>query len=300
MLEDEPRTRPEVVDRSTFDEHLEVLRAREKAHTREGDATPTATTSRLSTTPSPPHDRSHTELRPSPRQPVMAARHVAFLRALNVGGHTVKMDRLKAVCTEAGLAGVETFIASGNVLFEPDRRKPATVEALLEAALRDALGYEVDAFVRTAAELAALVGANPYAGIELVGKGCIAVGFLKAPPPAATVEAVRAESTPVDTLDVVGRELWWCAREGQGRPSIDDRAWRRMQLPPMTVRNLTTVAKLAAKAAWEAAAPASPLTARRRRCRPGSPRSGLSPRPCLLPGPWRAPAPSPRAWGSAT
>lgn len=176
-------------------------------------------------------------------------RNVAFFRALNVGGHTVKMDRLKAICTDAGLVGVETFIASGNVLFEADRRKPATIEALLEGALREALGYEVETFVRTAADLAALVAANPYAGVELVGKGSVAVGFLKAPPKADVVDRVRAESTPIDTLDVLGRELWWCAREGQGRPSLDDKAWRRMQLPPMTVRNLTTVSKLAAKAA---------------------------------------------------
>lgn len=179
----------------------------------------------------------------------MTARHVALFRALNVGGHTVKMDRLRDICTDAGLAGVETFIASGNILFEPDRRTPATIEALLEDALHTELGYEVVTFVRTADELAGLVAANPYADVELTGSGCVAVGLLKAPPPAATVEAVRAESTAVDTLDVLGRELWWCARQGQGRPSIDNKAWRRMRLPPMTVRNLTTVTKLAAKAA---------------------------------------------------
>ena len=178
----------------------------------------------------------------------MAVRHVALFRALNVGGHTVKMDRLRGICTDAGLAGVETFIASGNILFEPDRRKPATIEVLLEEALRVELGYEVETFVRTAAELSDLVAANPYADVELVDKGCVAVGFLKAPPPTSTVEAVQAESTDVDSLDVIDRHLWWCARQGQGRPSIDDKAWRRMELPPMTIRNLTTVAKLATKA----------------------------------------------------
>jgi uncharacterized protein (DUF1697 family) len=179
----------------------------------------------------------------------MPGRHVALFRALNVGGHTVKMDRLRDICIDAGLSGVETVIASGNILFEPDRRSPAKIEALLEGALRTALGYEVTTFVRTSAELAALLDANPYAGEALAGKGCVAVGFFQAPPTVATVEAVRAESTPIDTLDVLGRELWWCAREGQGRPSINDAAWRRMKLPPMTVRNLTTVSKLAAKAA---------------------------------------------------
>ena len=57
-------------------------------------------------------------------------RYVAFLRAINVGGHTVKMDRLRALFAELGHGGVETFIASGNVIFEA-----AGGEAALEAAL---------------------------------------------------------------------------------------------------------------------------------------------------------------------
>ena len=41
-------------------------------------------------------------------------RYIAFLRAINVGGHTVKMDQLRALFEELGLSNVETFIASGN------------------------------------------------------------------------------------------------------------------------------------------------------------------------------------------
>jgi len=45
-------------------------------------------------------------------------RYVALLRGINLGGHTVKMDRLKKLFEELGLKNVETFIASGNVIFE--------------------------------------------------------------------------------------------------------------------------------------------------------------------------------------
>ena len=48
------------------------------------------------------------------------ARHIAFLRAINVGGHTVTMDRLRRLFGEMGFRGVETFIASGNVVFEAE------------------------------------------------------------------------------------------------------------------------------------------------------------------------------------
>jgi uncharacterized protein (DUF1697 family) len=45
-------------------------------------------------------------------------KHIAFLRAINVGGHTVKMDTLRQLFESLGFTNVETFLASGNVIFE--------------------------------------------------------------------------------------------------------------------------------------------------------------------------------------
>ncbi|MCC6187963.1 MAG: DUF1697 domain-containing protein [Anaerolineales bacterium] len=52
-------------------------------------------------------------------------RHVAFLRAINVGGHVVKMDMLRRLFTRMGSARVETYFASGNVVFEAPAGAPA-------------------------------------------------------------------------------------------------------------------------------------------------------------------------------
>jgi uncharacterized protein (DUF1697 family) len=46
-------------------------------------------------------------------------RYVAFLRAINVGGHVVKMDVLKTTIAELDFTAVETFISSGNVFDSP-------------------------------------------------------------------------------------------------------------------------------------------------------------------------------------
>ena len=55
-------------------------------------------------------------------------RYIAFLRAINVGGHTVKMDRLREIFESLGFANVETFIASGNVVFETTAGDTAALE----------------------------------------------------------------------------------------------------------------------------------------------------------------------------
>jgi uncharacterized protein (DUF1697 family) len=44
-------------------------------------------------------------------------KYVAFLRAINVGGHTVKMDHLRRLFEALGFTNVETFIASSDVVF---------------------------------------------------------------------------------------------------------------------------------------------------------------------------------------
>ena len=83
-------------------------------------------------------------------------RYVAFLRAINVGSHVVKMDRLRALVESTGLAQVSTFIASGNVLFE-SKKSPVQLETLLEGTLNTALGYEVTTMVRSADNVARIV-----------------------------------------------------------------------------------------------------------------------------------------------
>ena len=83
-------------------------------------------------------------------------KYIALLRAINVGGHVVKMDRLCALFESAGLANVSSFIASGNVLFD-SKKAPAAVEALIEKTLKADLGYEVITMIRTAAEVSAIV-----------------------------------------------------------------------------------------------------------------------------------------------
>ena len=99
-------------------------------------------------------------------------RYVAFLRAINVGGRVVKMERIRRVLEGDGLAGVRTVIASGNVLFESRSRTPAALEARIEAVLRAALGFEVKTFLRTAPEVAAVVSQNPFAR-SAAAAGCL-------------------------------------------------------------------------------------------------------------------------------
>jgi len=83
--------------------------------------------------------------------------YIALLRAVNVGGTgKLPMTELKAMCEAAGFKSVQTYIASGNVVFKSAKTE-AQVKAALDAALAAYVGKPVGVLVRTAAEMAAVL-----------------------------------------------------------------------------------------------------------------------------------------------
>src|SRR5215218_8854393 len=125
------------------------------------------------------------------------ARYVAFLRAINVGGHTVKMEELRRLFGELGLEQVTTFIASGNVIFETRARDLAALEKKIAAHLEKALGYPVATFIRSTAELAAIAAHEPFPDTPSE-EGSLYIAFLHAPPGDEAREKLMVHRTGLD------------------------------------------------------------------------------------------------------
>jgi uncharacterized protein (DUF1697 family) len=173
--------------------------------------------------------------------------YAALLRAINVGGHTVKMKELCTLFETMNLSNVRSVIASGNVLFE-SRAGAAALETRIEAALRKALGYEVETFLRTPEELDAIVAHDPFGGKDPVLEGHrVHVLFTRAPVTADERKQVLALATDYDDFAVFGREIYWRTRGNSSDSTITPAMWARAFKRPTTARNITTVRKLADK-----------------------------------------------------
>jgi len=161
-------------------------------------------------------------------------RYVALLRAVNVGGAgKLPMTELRAMCDGAGFAGVRTYIASGNVVFDSDADEVA-VKALLETALLAYAGKPVGVMVRTGAEMAAVLAANPFC--HSAPNRVVAV-FLDAPPPTDWRTQVTGQT--VEEMTAGRREIYIHYPDGQ--------AETKLKMPALAIgtgRNLNTVAKL--------------------------------------------------------
>ena len=181
-------------------------------------------------------------------------RYLAFLRAINVGGRVVKMDNLRRLFSSMGFTGVETFIASGNVIFESPSKSSAKLETTIEAALEKALGYHVGVFLRSPDELSELARHPLVSGEKVPTGSSLYVGFLRADPGKEFATRLAAFNSDVDDFQVHQRQVLWTVRGNLLESKASSAKLEKTFTMPVTFRNATTVRKMAAK--YGASAPA--------------------------------------------
>lgn len=174
-------------------------------------------------------------------------RFIAFLRAINVGGHTVKMDELRRLFEALRLKDVETFIASGNVIFGSPATDVDALQRRIEAHLGKSLGYEVKTFLRTDAQVASVARYEAFTEAQRRTARSLNVGFLAAPLGAAARKALIALRTDIDDFHVQGRELWWLCKTGQAESTFSNMVFEKRVGVRATFRGIRTVQKLAEK-----------------------------------------------------
>lgn len=174
------------------------------------------------------------------------ARYIAFLRAINVGGHTVKMNTLRGLFEDLELRNVETFIASGNVLFDSAARSLPALEKRIEDHLEQELGYEVATFIRTPAQLEAVGKYEPSAFRRGGPSKSLYVGFLKAAPPRDVVAKVLALQNDIEAFDFDRSEIYWSSAVTAGTSKFSGAVLERTIKMPATFRSITTVRRLVA------------------------------------------------------
>ncbi|MEP6569734.1 MAG: DUF1697 domain-containing protein [Acidobacteriota bacterium] len=175
-------------------------------------------------------------------------RYIAFLRAINVGGHTVKMDYLRTLFEALGFTSVETFIASGNVIFDSSARRTRALEKKIEASLQLTLGYAVATFIRSTSELNEIARYQPFPEAELDTAGNrLYVGFMAGVPSDAATQQLLGLKMTTDSFHLNGREVYWLCRTSFSDSEFSGARLEKMLGLPVTLRNSTTVNKLVAK-----------------------------------------------------
>ncbi len=178
----------------------------------------------------------------------MPTRLVALLRGVNVGRNKrIAMAQLRDLLAGLGHTGVSTYLQSGNALFSSASADTAAVAAGIEQAIARDLKVECTVIVRTAAGLAAVVAANPLLD-QVTDPARHLVGFLSGDPGPAGMQTVAALDVAPDQVRLLGRELYlWCPSGVLASP-LSKVAWDGQLGVAVTMRNWSTVTRLASLA----------------------------------------------------
>jgi len=170
---------------------------------------------------------------------------VSMLRGVNVGGHMVGMDALRALYESLGMRRVETFIRSGNVIFATQGRDRDALAKRLEDAIEKKFGFHSDVVLRNSAELRDALARNPFAGRSNIEPAKLLVTFLVGDPDPAGAARVRALDIHPEELYIDGREVYVYFANGLARPKLSWPLLGKFVKTAGTARNIATVGKLA-------------------------------------------------------
>ena len=180
--------------------------------------------------------------------------YVALLRGINVGGHNkIKMAELKLLFENIGLSRVQTYIQSGNVLFESEEEEEEALRRRIEHEIEKVLSISVAVVLRTSLELERIIENCPFSEDALSEAALLSEGesfyvsLLLTSPSQAQIERLDAFRNESDEYRVVGREIYLLLRHGVRNSKLANNL-HKLDVPS-TMRNWKTINTLASLAA---------------------------------------------------
>jgi uncharacterized protein (DUF1697 family) len=174
----------------------------------------------------------------------MKSTHVALLRGINVGGkNRLPMKDLVALFEAQGCTSVQTYIQSGNVVFEAPAAVAAKLPLKVSAAILNGHGIRVPVVLRTVEELQKVPHRNPFlkAGVAL---DTLHVAFLADPPSASAASALDPKRSPPDEVAIRGCELYLRLPNGVAETKFTNAYFDKTLGTTSTMRNWRTTLQL--------------------------------------------------------
>jgi len=173
-------------------------------------------------------------------------KYIALLRGINVGGQKkMKMLDLRAMCEKIGLKEVQTYIQSGNIIFESPEKDTVILEKALKGEIQESFGFDVPVMVMKQAYLQQVVENNPFLekNAELDTK-LLHVTFLAEKPTTSLVKELTEKDYGTDEFEVIEKQVYLYFPNGYGRTKLTNNIFEKKLQVAATTRNWRTINKL--------------------------------------------------------
>jgi uncharacterized protein (DUF1697 family) len=174
---------------------------------------------------------------------------IAMLRGINVTGHKIiKMEALRASFAALGFKNVQSYVQSGNLIFEAPNASIAGLSAKIEKKILRDFGHSVPVFLRTPKEMAEIIQRNPFPKDPAIDQSKLHVTFLADVAPKNAAELLQPLAAGPEQIRVVGREIYIYCPLGYGTSKISNNAIEKKLSLGATTRNWKTTNTLLAMA----------------------------------------------------
>lgn len=169
-----------------------------------------------------------------------------MIRGINIGGKTVKMDRLKELYRSLNFKDVKTYIKSGNVIFKSLESNRTKLSQIIEKKIFEIFDFDVTFLIRTKKEMMNVINGNPFKEEDINN---IYVTFLLDNPSENVIEDLSSIANRIadksDKYNIIKKEIYLFLPNGYGRTKLNNNFFEKILGTPATTRNWRTVNKLA-------------------------------------------------------
>ncbi len=166
---------------------------------------------------------------------------VAMLRGINVSGYkTVRMEHLRELCSGLGFRNVETYVHSGNIVFQAPIENPAALSKRIGETIQHSFGFDAPVFVRTSEQMRKVIANNPFLKEKEIDLSKLHVTFLSETAQKSSQKNLEALSADPDRFYAAPSEIYLLCPEGYGKTKLSNSAIENALSVRATTRNWKT------------------------------------------------------------
>ena len=171
--------------------------------------------------------------------------YIAILRGINVSGQKkIKMAELREHLAELKYEALQTYIQSGNILFQSQPVEESMFEQEITDKIKEKYGFDVPVMVRTLSDWKRIHAENPFTEVPVEEYNRLFVAFLDQEPKPANEEVLKGMQFETEEFVMAGREVYYYCRNGAGRAKLSNNLLEKKLKVSATSRNFKTVEKL--------------------------------------------------------
>lgn len=171
--------------------------------------------------------------------------YVSILRGINVSGHKlIKMDALREMFVQMGLVQVQTYIQSGNVIFQTKKSDTILLATKIEKEIAATFGFDVPVLVMSADQLNTIIQENPFLNDSEKDPAFFHITFLAAPPHNLDMALLEAKKAAHEAINITAQAVYLYCPKGYGNTKLNNTFLEAKLKVKATTRNWKTCNEL--------------------------------------------------------